>query len=151
MSIALGIEGGYGNEKPGLWTVVQYYKDFTAGWRRARMEEEQDSEEKKELVNVISPNVTLSTSNVSLLRPSRRFIALVLIASDSSSSTSCTISLSCPLERDCGDTARKFIIFTWEYSGGGTIGSCFQSRGVETIFGLFFRPLFLALQELANI
>ena len=40
ISIALGIEGGYGNKKPGLWTVVQYYKDFTAGWRRARMEEE---------------------------------------------------------------------------------------------------------------
>ncbi|KAF2007873.1 hypothetical protein P154DRAFT_568700 [Amniculicola lignicola CBS 123094] len=69
MSIALGIEGGYSNEKPGLWTVVQYYKDFTAGWRRARMEEEQESEEtneegeKKELVKVISLNVTLSTSN----------------------------------------------------------------------------------------
>ncbi|KAF1964847.1 hypothetical protein BU23DRAFT_630332, partial [Bimuria novae-zelandiae CBS 107.79] len=65
MSVALGIEGGYGNEKPGLWTVVQYYKDFTAGWRRARMEEEQENEEKneegekKELVKVISPNVTL--------------------------------------------------------------------------------------------
>jgi hypothetical protein len=86
MSVALGIEGGYGNEKPGLWTVVQYYKDFTAGWRRARMEEEQENEEKneegekKELVKVISPNVTLSTSNVSLLRPSRRFMALILTA-----------------------------------------------------------------------
>jgi hypothetical protein len=84
MSIALGIEGGYGNEKPGLWTVVQYYKDFTAGWRRARMEEEHSNEQKdedgeeKELVKEISANVTLSTSNVSLLRPARRFMALVL-------------------------------------------------------------------------
>lgn len=50
------------------------------------MEEEQENEEKneegekKELVKVISPNVTLSTSNVSLLPPARRFMALVLIA-----------------------------------------------------------------------
>ncbi|KAF2257712.1 hypothetical protein CC78DRAFT_549703 [Lojkania enalia] len=63
MSIALGIEGGYSNKKPGLWTVVQYYKDFTAGWRRARMEEEQENEEKNGEVKVISPIVTLSTSN----------------------------------------------------------------------------------------
>ncbi|CAI6342310.1 unnamed protein product [Periconia digitata] len=68
MSVALGIEGGYGSVKPGLGTVVQYYKDFTAGWRRARMEEEQENEDKteegkKELVKVISPIVTLSTSN----------------------------------------------------------------------------------------
>ncbi|ORX95076.1 hypothetical protein BCR34DRAFT_594254 [Clohesyomyces aquaticus] len=45
-----------------------YYKDFTAGWRRARIEEEQQNEEtnkegEKERVIVISPNVTLSTSN----------------------------------------------------------------------------------------
>ena len=118
MSIALGIEGGYGNGKPGLGTVVQYYKDFTAGWRRARMEEEQENEEKneegekKELVKVINPNVTLSTSNVSLLRPARRFTALVLITWDSSLSTSCTLSLNYPSERDCGDTAHRYIFFT---------------------------------------
>ena len=117
MSIALGIEGGYGSEKPGLWTVVQYYKDFTAGWRRARMEEEQENEDKteegkKELVKVISPIVTLSTSNVSLLQVVGHFIALVLITQYSSSSTSCTISLNCHFERDCGDTVHRFIFFT---------------------------------------
>lgn len=95
MPVALGIEGGYGSEKPGLWTVVQYYKDFTAGWRRTRMEEEQENEKieegEKELVNVISPNVTLSTSNVSLLQLIGHFISLVLISQDSSSSTNCII------------------------------------------------------------
>lgn len=85
MFIALGIGGGYGDEKPDLWTVVQYYKDLTAGWRRARMEEEQGNEENneegrgKELVKVISPIMTLFTSKVSLLRPARRFMALLLI------------------------------------------------------------------------
>ncbi|KAF2183702.1 hypothetical protein K469DRAFT_689836 [Zopfia rhizophila CBS 207.26] len=29
-SLALGIEGSYGIDDPGMWTVVQYYKDFTA-------------------------------------------------------------------------------------------------------------------------
>lgn len=48
LSVALGIEGGYGSEKPGLGTVVQYCKDFTVGWRGARMEEEQENEEKNE-------------------------------------------------------------------------------------------------------
>jgi len=79
MTIALRFEGGYGDEKPGLWTVVQYYKDFTAGWRRARREEEQENEKKNEeeeetkgLGKVISPNVTLSTSNVSVPRLARR-------------------------------------------------------------------------------
>ena len=51
-SIAYGIEGKYDDSRACLSTVVQTYKNFTAGWQWHKHEK-------------IKDRVTLSTSNVS--------------------------------------------------------------------------------------
>ena len=52
-NIAFGIDGMYNDSTAALGTVVQYYKDFTAGWRWKGYA-------------MIHPRVITSTSNVSL-------------------------------------------------------------------------------------
>ena len=49
-TIAYGIDGAYDDPKAGEKTILQYWKDSTAGWRRYS--------------NVIPPATTLSVTNV---------------------------------------------------------------------------------------
>lgn len=53
-TVAYAIDGIYGDPEGCEKTVLQYWKDFTAGWRRQNP--------------VIPPKTTLSISNVSNLR-----------------------------------------------------------------------------------
>jgi len=52
--VAYGIDGAYGDPKAGEKSVLQYWKDFTAGWRRHN--------------STIPPTTTLSVTNVGALR-----------------------------------------------------------------------------------
>ena len=48
--VAYGIDGAYGDPKAGEKSVLQYWKDFTAGWRRHN--------------STIPPTTTISVTNV---------------------------------------------------------------------------------------